>query len=65
MMCNIQNNLCCLDNHSLTQKLKNLDSAYFVSADSVTRKNIILTIDEVILEMMKRGIYDKSIRRSN
>lgn len=63
-MYSFQNNLRSSDNPSLKQKLRNLDTAYFAARDTENRQNIILAIDEVIVEMMKRGIYDKSIQRS-
>ncbi len=63
-MYSFQNNLRSSDNPALKQKLRNLDTAYFAACDTENRQNIILAIDEVIVEMMKRGIYDKSIQRS-
>lgn len=64
MMYYTQNNLKYYNDSVLKKKLKNLDNVYFMSDNSSTRQQIILAIDEVIIEMMKRGIYDKSIQRS-
>lgn len=62
MMYNIQHNFSEDSNTSLEKKLKNLDLAYFMSYDGVVRMRILLTIDEIKIEMIKRGIYDKPIQ---
>ena len=48
-------------NSELEKKLKNLDRAYYMSDNDKARMNILLTMDEIKIEMIKRGIYDKSI----
>lgn len=48
-------------NSELEKKLKNLDRAYYMGYNDKARMNILLTMDEIKIEMIKRGIYDKSI----
>lgn len=63
-MLSFQNSLYQDSDDTLKKRLMGLDSAYFSALDSQNRQNILLAIDEVIIQMMKRGIYDKSIHRS-
>lgn len=47
-------------NSELEKKLKNLDRAYYMGYNDKARMNILLTMDEIKIEMIKRGIYERN-----
>ena len=47
----------------LEYRLKTLNSVYHITEDRQVRQNMLLFIDEIKLELAKRGINDKSICR--
>lgn len=49
-----------LSDRELQKKLRNLESAYFLINDQVKRMEALLIIDDIKLELIKRGIYDPS-----
>lgn len=50
-----------LSDQTINYKLKMLDQIYHITEDSIQRHQILLAIDELKIELMKRGKYDQSI----
>ena len=55
------NDLKRMTSKAIEYKLNKLESIYFVTEDSEQRQKMILAIDELKLELYKRGQNDKSI----
>jgi len=49
-----------LSTQSINKKLLALDTAYHITEDSDTRRRMLLVIDELKLELIKRGISWKN-----
>lgn len=49
-----------LSTQSIKQKLTALNSAYHITEDTDTRQRMLLAIDELKLELIKRGIKWKN-----
>jgi hypothetical protein len=49
--------------YDLKRRLKTLDSVYHITEDRQMRQNMLLFMDELKLEIAKRGTNDKSICR--
>jgi len=47
-----------LSTHDLKSKLGKLDSAYFLINDRQERQKMLLFIDQIKLELIKRGKHD-------
>lgn len=45
-----------LSAQSIKAKLTALETAYHITEDSITRQRMLLVIDDLKLELMKRGI---------
>lgn len=54
-------NLKDLDTSLIKTRLRNLENIYFITHTEETRQLILLAIDELKLELIKRGKYDQSI----
>lgn len=50
-----------LSEHELKRKLSRLNSAYHITDDRHIRMNMLLLMDNIKVELNKRGINDKSI----
>lgn len=50
--------LASLSAQSINAKLTALETAYHITEDSTTRRRMLLVIDDLKLELMKRGIHD-------
>lgn len=48
-----------LSEQSIKAKLTALETAYYITEDSTTRQRMLLVIDDLKLELMKRGIMWK------
>ena len=47
-----------VDTDLIETRLRNLNQVYFITEDENVRRQILLTIDELKLELIKRGKYD-------
>ena len=47
-----------LSTHDLKRRLRTLDSVYHITEDRQVRQKMLLFIDEIKLELLKRGIND-------
>ena len=47
-----------LETYLVKARLRNLNLVYFITEDEDVRRQILLTIDELKLELIKRGKYD-------
>jgi hypothetical protein len=47
-----------VDTDLIATRLRNLNQVYFITEDEKVRRQILLTIDELKLELIKRGKYD-------
>lgn len=54
-------NLETLETDLIETRIRNLDQVYFFTEDETNRKLILLAIDDLKLELIKRGKYDQSI----
>jgi hypothetical protein len=52
-----------LSTHEIKKKIKTLDAVYHITENREVRRQMILALDELKLELLKRGINDKSISR--
>jgi hypothetical protein len=50
-----------LSTYDLKQRLGRLETAYYVTEDKQMRQQMLLLMDELKLELIKRGKYDQSI----
>ena len=53
MYVNLEN----LSHNELITKLGRLETAYYISTDRLLRQKMLLMIDELKIELMKRGKY--------
>jgi len=51
-----------LSTHDLKSKLGRLDSAYFLINDRQERQKMLLFMDEIKLELIKRGKYGRTCK---
>lgn len=61
MATRLQSTLANSSTQSIKNKLAALDTAYHITENSDTRRSMLLAIDEIKLELIKRGKYDQSI----
>lgn len=54
-------NLETLETDLIETRICNLDQVYFFTEDETNRKLILLAIDDLKLELIRRGKYDQSI----
>ena len=52
-----------LSTHDLKNKLSKLDSAYFLADDRHERQKILLFIDEIKIELIKRGKHGRTCKQ--
>lgn len=50
-----------LETDLIETRIRNLDQVYFFTEDEKNRKLILLAIDDLKLELIRRGKYDQSI----
>lgn len=50
-----------LETDLIETRIRNLDQVYFFTEDETNRKLILLAIDDLKLELIRRGKYDQSI----
>ena len=53
-----------LDTDLIETRIRNLDQVYFYVDDEDNRRRIILTIDELKLELIRRGKYGRTCKQN-